>query len=939
MSISKLRGKSSTVTNGHPNKNQLPQPQNLLKIEPFVPSLNTRLRKPIHRSYSTLSSSYFKNLPSHRKNILSGGNSAIIGGRAVLLTTSSKPRSTSKSSASSNNSGTVSASNGVLTVTRSPKDQEKLPDRINYDRRGLTAIPIFENEQNLRLLSLQHNLINVFHIPDEEFKEKSVVNSLKAEESITITAKKRPLLVPPKSTGSKRNLLSGSTSMKKSNSFMMNYAKHLNTIRKNLQKNGYHPQIHPTQDTLPYHSSPEPETALKIENRMNTPQYGKTFQNLVFLDLYDNQIDRVGNLDGLKNLTVLLLGKNRITDISGLASLKTSLRVLDLHGNKLTSITNKINCLQELKSLNIAGNQIRQINQNDFAGLMNLKELNLKRNKIKKIYGFHHLTSLERLWLCHNDLQKVEDMSTIAKAINLQEVTIENNPVSLAGDCVSFLVSYLPKLSMLSQMPITDQVRRAAMAWRKNKEISDSNYSHLSSDVFSSIRREEVISNARTNWELLRTKNQPLPPPSAIDVTITTKSTSNSSSSSMSSVSTPSSSSPSTSSSMSSLSTTGEQQNRNDTNEQQNPSHQQQQQQVKLPPILQKQQQQQTEQKDKDLTDEQNQEQQVVDEGRGSSLGPNIDSSSSYLSSSDNEDTNNNNNKDTSSNKEKVGFVVNRHEEGQISTTFECTEDVLSDLPIVKTHKEVSIVELDTSSVTNAALVAPQTKGLPKNQKNPSTPMKRYMQNSLIRSQTQTVRNCGGKSNVAVTPTTTATPSSLANCIPVTIISSTNTTTVTQSIGAATVSGAGSTSSSVAVVATGNISNTNATSSPGPAVASKQTEREREQGGDYLIEICGRYLNIYGLGALRFIDKQWNPQKANDVHTLNFSYINFNNIASILGEYTLLLSLFYMHCWERLLVWKMFQKFYRFVQLGISSYLAFLSTRWLPSMMEGIDGL
>lgn len=832
MSISKLRGKSSTATNGHPNKNHLPQPQNLLRIEPFIPSFNSRLRKPIHRSYSTLSSSYFKNLPAHRKNILGGGNSAIVGGRAVLLTTSSKTRSTSKSSASSTNSGTVSASNGVLTVTRSTKDQEKLPDRINYDRRGLTAIPIFENEQNLRLMSLQHNLINVFHVPDEDVN-RTVVNSIKIEEKTmleanTLIAKKRNLLVPPNST---RNVLSGSTSMKKSNSFMVNYAKHLNSLRKNLQRNGYHPQIHPTQEILPP-QTPEPETSLKIENRMSVPQYGRTFQSLVFLDLYDNQIDRVSNLDGLKNLTVLLLGKNRITDISGLVSLKTSLRVLDLHGNKLTSITNKINCLQELKSLNIAGNQIRQINQNDFAGLMNLKELNLKRNKIKKIYGFHHLTSLERLWLCHNDLQRVEDMSTIAKAINLQEVTIENNPVSLAGDCVSFLVSYLPKLSMLSQMPITDQVRRAAMAWRKNKEISDSNYSHLSSDVFSSIRREEVISNARTNWELLRTKNQPLPPPSAIDVTITSTSSSSSSDSPSSSSSTPS-----TSSSMSSLSiTTGEQQHRTDTNEQQ---------QVKLPPIQQNHQQQ----------------QEVVDEGRGSSLGPNIDSSSSYLSSSDNEDNNNN-----SSN----AIVLKRHEEGQISTTFECSEDVLSDLPIVKTYKEVSIVELDTTITATT----PQTKGLPKNQKNPTTPMKRYMQNSLIRSQTQTARNCGGKSSISPVMTTT------------TIVGSTNTTTMVAAVPAAPPS---------IVNSTGTVTGGCASVSPAPApvpttttttmsTTAKQTEREREQGGDYLIEICGRYLNIYGLGALRFIDKQWNTQKANDVHTLNFSYINFNNIASILGE-------------------------------------------------------
>lgn len=133
-------------------------------------------------------------------------------------------------------------------------------------------------------------------------------------------------------------------------------------------------------------------------------------------------------------------------------------------------------------------------------------QLNLKRNKIKKIGGFDDLRNLERLWLCHNDLQKVEDMSSIAKAINLKEVTIENNPVSLGGDCVSFLVSYLPTLISLSQMQVTEQVRRAAMAWRKSKESSDAKYSHLTNDVCHTIRREEVISNARTNWELLRTQ-------------------------------------------------------------------------------------------------------------------------------------------------------------------------------------------------------------------------------------------------------------------------------------------------------------------------------------------------------------------------------------------------------------------------------------------------
>lgn len=97
-------------------------------------------------------------------------------------------------------------------------------------------------------------------------------------------------------------------------------------------------------------------------------------------------------------------------------------------------------------------------------------------------------------------------MSSIAKSVNLKEITIENNPISLAGDCVSFLVSYLPMLVSLNQLQITEQVRRAANAWRKSKENTDQNYQHLSSDVSSSIRREEIISNARTNWELIRSQ-------------------------------------------------------------------------------------------------------------------------------------------------------------------------------------------------------------------------------------------------------------------------------------------------------------------------------------------------------------------------------------------------------------------------------------------------
>lgn len=46
------------------------------------------------------------------------------------------------------------------------------------------------------------------------------------------------------------------------------------------------------------------------------------------------------------------------------------------------------------------------------------------------------------------------------------------------------------------------------MAWRRNKEITNATYMELTSDISLNYRREEVISNARTNWELLRSQTK-----------------------------------------------------------------------------------------------------------------------------------------------------------------------------------------------------------------------------------------------------------------------------------------------------------------------------------------------------------------------------------------------------------------------------------------------
>ncbi|XP_069672642.1 leucine-rich repeat-containing protein 49 [Periplaneta americana] len=452
---------------------------------------------------------------------------------------------------------------------------------------------------------------------------------------------------------------------------------------------------------------------------------------LVFLDIYDNQLERIAGLDCLENLRVLLVGKNRIRRIEGLSCL-TKLEVLDLHGNQITQVGG-LSTLCELKVLNLAGNQIRVVGTSDLQGLHSLQELNLRRNRIKRLLGFGETPQLQKLYLSNNELQTVDNMSSVVKARLLSEVTVDGNPVALAGDCVSFLVSYLPQLKQLSCMEVTESVRRAALAWRSSRESG-----------MADVRREEVISNARTNWELLRSQTRGLSSSlkdlrTDVDFEPTAERYVQSDSG--------------VSSVASSVCTQVDKKLRRSASQESNASSSAASLDLfRLPPIL------------------LGEDKPVVEDQGGpvrcdslSSVEPNVDSSLSSLPS------------DSSSSSSSS----NSHSESESSEELVCPEEVVrgsSKLP------------------RNAKSAAHYRKHVP-----------RRIQ---------------------------------------------------------------------ARAATGR-------------VQQKQTMHQgriREQGGDFLVEICGRCLNIYGQGALRFVDRPWNSSKAADVNTVKFNYVNFNSLVPLLGR-------------------------------------------------------
>jgi leucine-rich repeat-containing protein 49 len=153
------------------------------------------------------------------------------------------------------------------------------------------------------------------------------------------------------------------------------------------------------------------EAALRLlsyqHNRISAlaPAALATTPQLLFLDLFDNQLGSLAGLDGAPRLRVFLAGRNQLGALSGLEG-APRLDVLDLHANRLRSLDG-LGVLRQLRVLNLAGNQLRSLS--GLAGLNCLAELNLRRNLIDRLDPLppDALPALQRLFLSHNLLAQV----------------------------------------------------------------------------------------------------------------------------------------------------------------------------------------------------------------------------------------------------------------------------------------------------------------------------------------------------------------------------------------------------------------------------------------------------------------------------------------------------------------------------------------------------
>ncbi|XP_070557177.1 dynein axonemal light chain 1-like isoform X2 [Ptychodera flava] len=136
-----------------------------------------------------------------------------------------------------------------------------------------------------------------------------------------------------------------------------------------------------------------------------------TLVNCLNLSLSTNAIEKIANLHGLKNLTILSLGRNNIKSLNGVEAVAETLR-----------------------------------------------ELWISYNFIEKLKGIQELKKLQILYMSNNQVKDWGEFSKLSELPNLRVLLFVGNPLeekhTLEGDYRDVVAQKLPKLKKLDGVPI-----------------------------------------------------------------------------------------------------------------------------------------------------------------------------------------------------------------------------------------------------------------------------------------------------------------------------------------------------------------------------------------------------------------------------------------------------------------------------------------------------
>ena len=103
---------------------------------------------------------------------------------------------------------------------------------------------------------------------------------------------------------------------------------------------------------------------------------------------------------------------------------------------------------------------------NNLSSLVSLTELNLRRNNIDSVTGLNQLPALQRVFLSHNAISRLDDIRCLFDINYLIELSLDGNPLS-EGEPQRYrsqLVAGMPGLRHLDLKRVTEEERAGAVA-------------------------------------------------------------------------------------------------------------------------------------------------------------------------------------------------------------------------------------------------------------------------------------------------------------------------------------------------------------------------------------------------------------------------------------------------------------------------------------------
>ncbi|KAL0479885.1 dynein assembly factor 1 [Acrasis kona] len=177
---------------------------------------------------------------------------------------------------------------------------------------------------------------------------------------------------------------------------------------------------------------------------------------------------KIENLEEYTGIQALWLEANAIYKIENLSHMK-ELKCLYLQQNMLTKLEG-LDSLSNLHTLDVGNNRIPKIE--NLEGCPDLDTLNVNDNRLTTSDDIQELTKLKKLTVLNIMNNKLADESIIenvfAKMPSLGVLYLKGNPIiNNTKNYRKRMISSIPTLNYLDELPVFDKERRCVMAWAR----------------------------------------------------------------------------------------------------------------------------------------------------------------------------------------------------------------------------------------------------------------------------------------------------------------------------------------------------------------------------------------------------------------------------------------------------------------------------------------